>query len=88
MESADLSWLSAKQKRVKSWQMFIKEETPNSEIKTKTEQNLKALSDKLMQIWEAKSCTQEDRNKIEDLERKLEQLNEEARFQTQAKESN
>ena len=85
METADLSWLAAKQKRVKSWQMFLKEENPNSEIKTKTEQTLKTLSEKLLQIWETKSCSEEDKYKIEDLERILEQLNEEARFQTQAK---
>lgn len=86
MDSKDLSWLAAKQKRLKSWTAFSNEETQDQEIKSKTDTSLKLFSEKLLAIWESGEFNQQDVAEIENLERKLEQLNEESRVRAVGKE--
>jgi hypothetical protein len=82
MNSTDLSWLTAKQKRLITWEKFLQEELQNPEIKFKTESLIESFSKVLLKIWENNAYSETDKQEIEDLERKLEQLNEESRLRT------
>lgn len=75
-----LKELSVKQKRLKDWKYWLEHETQDPEIKQQTAQTLKSYSELLFNCWDKGEISQGDHAKFEDLERKLEQLNEEARL--------
>lgn len=77
----DLATLSAKQKRANDWADFIAAgEVHDSQIKSAMEERLAAFRAALKRVWEAESISAADEAAIEDLERQLVQLNEEARL--------
>ena len=80
MNSTDLSWLTAKQKRLITWETFAQEEIKDKVLKAETEKLVQLLSAELLNIWENNSYSDQNKQKIEDLERQLEQANEEARL--------
>ena len=80
MNSNDLSWLAAKQKRLKTWREFAEHEVQDKAIKLQTLSILDKYADCLVQIWKDKSLSEVSQKQISDFERQLEQLNEEARM--------
>lgn len=85
MDDKDFSWLAAKQKRLITWRQFSKEEIQDPAIRGQTELTLSEFGDLLNKIWESRTLTDADKFKIDNFERKLEQLNEEARIRVVAK---
>lgn len=76
----DLATLSAKQKRANDWANFIAAgEAHDPMIRAAIEQRLTAFRGALKRVWEAGNFSAADEATIEDLERQLVQLNEEAR---------
>ena len=80
MNQTDLSRLSAKQKRFKSWKSFAEEEVPDEDLKNKTLKVLNLFSDKLYQVWAKGTFSDEDNKQIENYERQLEELNDASRM--------
>lgn len=77
----ELSQLAAKQKRAKDWQRFIDEgETHDRDLITQTRALLNDFRSALAEAAQAGAVSQTLEARIVDLERKLEQLNEEARL--------
>lgn len=87
MDAKDFSWLAARQKRIKTWQDFNQHETQDPSIRSATEEKLSLLSNALLKVWDSRCLTPEELANIDNLERQLEQLNEEARLRVVAKES-
>ena len=85
MNLPTLSRLAAYQKRLHDWRDFNDTEVHDLAIKTETTKLISALSDLLFKCWENSVITNEDDYAIRNLERQLEQLNEEARLHTAAK---
>ena len=76
-----LSSLSAKQKRILDWSKFIEEGgVQDPTLKRDTKAKLEALKGVIASCWKAQSISPGDEQKILDLERSLEHLNEEARL--------
>ena len=86
MNSTDLSWLSAKQKRLITWENFVEHEIQDEDMKEQTGKLIGAFSAALLKIWENNAYSDQDKMNLEDLERKLEQLNEESRLRTALRE--
>lgn len=80
MNSPNLARLAAYQKRLLNWRNYNSSEVKDSNIKSDTSKLISRFSELLMQCWEEKALSKEDEFKIMDLERQLEQLNEEARL--------
>ena len=81
LEAMELYQLAAKQKRARDWQRFIEEsEISDKPIITQTKAYLAEYRSALSQAAQAGAISTELKGKILDLERKLEQLNEEARL--------
>ena len=80
MESTSLARLAAKQKRLKDWRAFAASEIQDAGVLRKTEEMLKQYSTVLAEAWESRELTAEGEARIANLERQLEQLNEEARM--------
>ena len=76
----ELDILAAKQKRLISWQNFLKEQPIKYEIKVKTQAILHLYAELLFTCWKKRSVDAQDLAKLDDFERQLEQLNEESRF--------
>ena len=77
----DLATLSAKQKRANDWADFIAAgEVHDRNIKASMEERLTTFRAALKRVWEAESVSAADEAAIEDLERQLVQLSEEARL--------
>ena len=77
----DLSRLAAKQKRLKDWTLFANNEVSDQQLKQRTTRALAQFQQALSSCWEKNEVTASDIQRIEDLERQLEQLNDEARLQ-------
>ena len=76
----DLATLTTKHKRFQDWSKFLQSELLSESLRLRTEDTLKAFRNVLAKCWESENVTPEDAQHIEDLERQLEQLNEEARL--------
>ncbi len=77
-----LATLAAKQKRILDWREFLRGGgTSNPHLRAQTKATLLELSQLLAACWSAKSVTPEQESRIADLERRLEALNEESRYQ-------
>ena len=76
----ELDILAAKQKRLRDWSNFLKEQPVKYEVKVKTQALLELYARALYDCWKKRSLDQSDIFKLDDYERQLEQLNEEARF--------
>ena len=77
----ELYQLAAKQKRARDWQRFLDEgETSDKPIINQTKELLEEFRSALSQAAQAGAISPELKAKIIDLERQLEQLNEEARL--------
>lgn len=76
----ELSALAAKQKRLKDWQEFAKVGIPDESLRAKTLAAAQELSGVLTACWKAGAISAEEAQRIGDLERRLEQLNEDARL--------
>jgi hypothetical protein len=82
----DLATLAAKQKRAKDWADFIAAgEVQDSATKLAIEERLAAFRAALKRVWESETASPADEATIEDLERQLVQLNEEARVRVVGK---
>lgn len=75
-----LKEIATKQKRLKDWKDWLEHETQDPQIRRLTGDALKEYSDLLFRCWELGQISAADGTKLQDLERKLEQLNEEARL--------
>ena len=85
----ELSRLAAKQKRLQDWRKFLSQGSVQpEELKQRTNKVLEDYAAVLEHCWEEKNLTDENLKKIDDLERQLEELNEEARVRVVAKHSN
>lgn len=76
----DMTSLTSKQKRLNDWMLALKEPFPTDALRLKVEDTLKLYRNVLAKCWEANALTSEDEATIEDLERQLEELNNEARL--------
>jgi hypothetical protein len=83
----DLTRLAAKQKRLNSWRDFLESGGAQVlDLRSRTLAALNQYSDLLEKCWEASNSSYtnpinpEHLSQIEDLERQLEELNEEARL--------
>lgn len=76
----NISDLAAKQKRAKFWIDFAANEIKDVHVKNLVKQESRRYTELLSQLWEKGSVSVEDEKILLDLERRLEQLNEEARL--------
>lgn len=79
----EISRLASKNKRIQDWRRFLSEETSiNARVRAETEALLLELAEVLSVCWAAKSVSDKDEQQISDLERKLEELNDQGRLKT------
>jgi hypothetical protein len=76
----ELATLAAKQKRVKDWLEFARVGIPDEQLRTATLAAADELSRVLVACWKAGAISPDEASRIGDLERRLEQLNEDARL--------
>lgn len=79
----DLSSLTAKQKRLFDWTQSLSTPFPTDALRLKMEDTLKLYRNVLAKCWEAETITSDDEATINDLERQLEELSDEARLLAQ-----
>lgn len=79
----EISRLASKNKRIQDWRRFLSEETSvSARVRAETESLLSELAEVLSGCWAAKKVSDEDEQQISDLERKLEELNDQGRLKT------
>ena len=77
----ELSQLAIHQKRIKDWSDFIAEGgVQSAQLKEEILSTLTQFKKVLARCWEAKTISSQDEAEISDFERRLQQLNEEARM--------
>ena len=76
----NLRALSRKQKRLKDWSQFLESEVKHHEIRVQMADTLKLYRNLLAKCWESETVSEEDDATIQDLERQLEQMTEDARL--------
>lgn len=76
----DLRSLTRKQKRLKDWTAYLESEVSDKATKLSMTEELKLYRNLLAKVWEEEKITEEDQAEIEDLERKIEQLADDARL--------
>lgn len=76
----ELSRLAAKQQRLKSWAEFANTQVSDPLIKQETMNLLELYQAALARCWKNNNVASEDIQELEDLERKLNELNERARL--------
>jgi hypothetical protein len=76
----ELSTLTAKQKRIRSWSTFVNESVGPGPLKIKMEGSLTRFGELLNEAWETGNVSSELESRIVDMERQLEELLEEARL--------
>ena len=76
----NLSSLAAKQKRIRDWQDFARRGAIPEALRAVTLADLKSLQEVLAECWASGAISAEQERRIADLERRLEQQNEEARL--------
>lgn len=74
-----LSALAARQKRLKFWNTFVKEQVQDKTLRLTYVDQLKLYRNLLARCWEHGQITQADERELDDLERRIEDLNEQAR---------
>ena len=72
--------LSRKQKRIVAWSELLEEGISDQTLQNKITEKLKLFRNLLAKHWENEGCNQEELDQLENLERDLEQLAEEARL--------
>ena len=72
--------LAAKQKRAAQWLEFAHEKIRDESLRSHVVEQIESLREILRRCWENQSVSDADHANILDLERVLEQLNEEARL--------
>ncbi|MCO6432154.1 MAG: hypothetical protein J5J00_14950 [Deltaproteobacteria bacterium] len=85
MNGESLAWLARKQKRLKDWKTFADTEIQDAGIRKETKSKLLAYAAVLERVWENQSLDAASAEEIDELERVLEQLNEEARLRVVGK---
>lgn len=78
----NLDRLAACQKRILAWQDFLETHEISNSVRLKTLDTIKEYRNLLVRCWEQNRITDEDVNHLNDLERRLEGLNEDARLRT------
>jgi hypothetical protein len=76
----DISRIAAKQKRASDWANFIEREVVDPAVKSSVQKDLSEYRALLKRCWEKNEVTAADVAALENLERRLEELNEEARL--------
>lgn len=76
----ELSSFAARQKRARDWEAFAREQCQDPAIQTEIIAAVREYRLALTQCWEEQRVSPEAAAKIADLERRLTQLNEEARL--------
>jgi hypothetical protein len=77
----DLAWLAAKEKRLKYWKEFVEDGgVPDFSLKQTTLTKLNELQQLLGALWEKGGSSPEEAKQLANLERELEDLNEQARL--------
>lgn len=76
----ELSRLSALLKRIGDWENFLSKEKVSSDLRLATESRIANLKRFVKSAWEVGSVSAAEESAMLDLERQLEQLNEEARL--------
>lgn len=75
----ELATLAAKQRRIKDWTDFIVTEVKSEKLKERMTSTLNSYKELVTQCWKASAISADDASKLADLERRLVQLDEEAR---------
>ena len=75
----ELKLLAKKQKRLLFWTEFVESEVHDEQVRHETLATLKEYRELLARCWEAEAVSEDSQAQLEDLERKLEALNELAR---------
>lgn len=75
-----LSDLAAKQQRLKTWLRYLDTEVQSEELHQRMKDTLQSYRTALARCWKTEKITDQDRDEIQDLERQLEELDEEARM--------
>lgn len=76
----ELSALAAKQKRIQAWDFLLESEVDEPALKTRFSSALDRYRALLVRVWKAGKISSADEHEINDLERQLEQLDDEARL--------
>lgn len=82
----DLSALASKQKRLKDWTQFSESEVQSEHIRVRFNEALSGYKAALAQCWKQGKISPNDEQVLADIERQLEQLDEEARLTVVGKE--
>ena len=77
----DNSQISAKQKRYQEWRKFIENPSVPEVLKKDLEVSLNEYGKLIVQIWDSGTLTHDDDQKLKNIERELEMLNESVRLQ-------
>jgi hypothetical protein len=76
----DISRIAAKQKRANDWAKFIDQEVVEPALKVSVQKDLSEYRSILTRCWERNEVSSQDQAALENLERRLEELNEAARL--------
>ena len=76
----DLSTLAVKQKRLKDWTLFFEHEVSDQKLRARTDRALKSYANLLFRCFDKGAVSEHDVEQIDDTERVLEDLSEEARL--------
>ena len=76
----DLRSLTRKQKRLKDWTNFLEQEVVDDATRVSLTNELKNYRNLLAKVWEEERVSEEDEASIDDLERRIEQLADDARL--------
>lgn len=77
----DLTAIAAKQKRLRDWSEFLETKGLPERLRQRVSTTLELYRKVLFECWESKQISPDSAFKIADLERTLEDLNEEIRLQ-------
>lgn len=76
----ELSALAAKQKRIQAWSTLLDSEVDEAGLKSRFSSALDRYRATLVRVWKSGKISPQDEHELTDLERQLEQLDEEARL--------
>ena len=76
----ELSALAAKQKRVQAWNQLLESEVDDPALRTRFSSALDRYRAALVRVWKSGKISSEDEHEINDIERQLEQLDDETRL--------
>lgn len=83
----DLARISARQKRYRDWEEYLSEPSnvQTDELRSRITNTLQEYRSVLTSCWENSSVNEADEHKLQDLERELDRMHEEARLTVKAK---